>query len=255
VHPLVIAHRGDSAHRPENTLASFASALEIGAEIVEADVQLTRDGHPVVIHDPTVDRTTSGRGPVGRLTLAEVRALSAGYRRRFGEAYAGERVPTLPELLAFLQGRARILLEIKPEAVTDDAEGGVEARSIAEVRRAKMERDVVFLSFHRRALERCRAQAPEITRGHLFEQGSVEEIVTGARSAGCDLVLPEKGMLSEEVVAGAREQGLRVATWVVDEPQELRRLARFDLYGVATNRPGVLLEAIQDGLLDDLGTR
>ena len=76
--PLVIAHRGDSAHRPENTLASMAGALELGVSAVEFDVQLTRDQHVVVIHDPTVDRTTNGRGAVGAMTLAEVRALSAG---------------------------------------------------------------------------------------------------------------------------------------------------------------------------------
>jgi glycerophosphoryl diester phosphodiesterase len=253
--PLVIAHRGDSAHRPENTLASFASALEAGVDIVELDVQLTRDQHVVVIHDPTVDRTTNGRGAVATLTLAEVRALSAGCPAVFGAAYAGERVPTLAEVLAFLKGRARILLEIKTESVTDDALGGVEARSIAEVRKADMARDVVILSFDRRALERGRAQAPEITRGHLFHRATPEEVVAGARAVGCDLVLPEKGMLSDEIVAAARAAGLRVASWVVDDPEELRRLARFDLYGVATNRPGVLLEAIQDGLLDDLPSR
>ena len=113
-----------------------------------------------------------------------------------------------------------------------------------------MARDVVFLSFDRRALERCRAQAPEITRGHLFHEGTPDTVVAGARAAGCDLVLPEKSMLSDEIVGAARAAGLRVASWVVDDPEELRRLARFDLYGVATNRPGVLLEAIQDGLLD-----
>ena len=98
--PLVIAHRGDSAHRPENTLASFAGALEVGAELVELDVQLTADGHVIVLHDPTLDRTTTGRGDVRRMTLAEVRAVSAGYPDRFGSAYAGERVPTLGEALA-----------------------------------------------------------------------------------------------------------------------------------------------------------
>src|SRR5262249_8674104 len=180
--PLVIGHRGDSAHRPENTLSSFASALEAGVDIVELDVQLTRDQHVVVIHDPTVDRTTSGRGAVGAMTLAEVRALSAGCPASFGSAYAGERVPTLAEVLAFLKGRARILLEIKTESVTDDVLGGVEARSIAEVRKADMARDVVILSFDHRALERSRAQAPEITRGHLFHRGTAEAIVAGARA-------------------------------------------------------------------------
>src|SRR5262249_50695780 len=187
------------------------------------------------IHDPTVDRTTSGRGAVGAMTLAEVRALSAGCPASFGSAYAGERVPTLAEVLAFLKGRARILLEIKTESVTDDVLGGAEARSIAEVRKADMARDVVILSFDHRALERSRAQAPEITRGHLFHRGTAEAIVAGARAAGCDLVLPEKRMLSDEIVGAARAAGLRVASWVVDDPEELRRLAPVDLPGLAPN--------------------
>src|SRR5262245_12792719 len=103
--PLVIAHRGDSAHRPENTLASFASALEVGADLVEFDVQLTQDGAVVVLHDPTLERTTNGRGDIRRMTLAEVRAVSAGYPSRFGTAYAGERIPTLAEALGLLRER------------------------------------------------------------------------------------------------------------------------------------------------------
>ena len=166
--PFVIAHRGDSAHRPENTLASFASALESGTEIVELDVQLTRDGHVIVIHDPTLDRTTSGRGQVREMTLLEIRGLSAGYPARFGDAYRGERVPTLAETLAFLRERSRPMIELKSDSVTDDADGGLEALTIEEIRRAGMERESVLISFSRRALLRCRKQAPEILRGHLF---------------------------------------------------------------------------------------
>src|SRR5207247_2483164 len=163
--PLIIAHRGDSAHYPENTLASFASALEVGAQIVEFDVQLTRDGTPVVIHDPTLDRTTTGTGPVREKTLAEARAVSAGYPRRFGSAHAGERVPTLAEVLAFLRGRARMIVEIKTESVRDDPGESVETLTVAEVRKAGLVGEVAFLSFDRRALVRCREQAPEIPRG------------------------------------------------------------------------------------------
>ncbi|MFS8071823.1 MAG: glycerophosphodiester phosphodiesterase, partial [Byssovorax sp.] len=124
--PLVIAHRGDSARRPENTLASFASALEIGAEIVEFDVHLTRDGHVVVLHDALVDRTTDGTGAVRDMTLAEVRQLSAGYPSRFGDQYRGERIPTLAEVLGHIRDRAIGMIEIKHDAVTADAEGGIE---------------------------------------------------------------------------------------------------------------------------------
>ena len=182
--PLIIAHRGDSAHRPENTLAAFAGALEVGADLVEFDVQLTRDGQVVVIHDPTVDRTTDGRGRVAEMTLAQLRALSAGYPSRFGAAHRGERVPTLGEALALLKDRARVMVEIKPDAVTDDAEGGVEARTIADVRKAGMEKDVALLSFSRRALLRCRKLAPEIVRGHLFQRAEPGEVLAGAREIG-----------------------------------------------------------------------
>jgi glycerophosphoryl diester phosphodiesterase len=244
--PLVIAHRGDSAHRPENTLASFASALELGAELVELDIQLTADGHVVVVHDPTLERTTTGQGAVSAHTLAEIRALSAGYPERFGSAFASERVPTLAEVLHLLRGRARALLEIKHESVTGNDDDGIEARAIAEVRKAGVSDGVAFLSFARLALERCRRQAPEIPRGHIFFKAEVEEVLEGAREAGTDLVMPEKSMLSLELRDRVRSAGLRLATWVVDEPEELRALQPYGLFGVGSNRPGVLLEALAE---------
>jgi glycerophosphoryl diester phosphodiesterase len=136
---------------------------------------------------------------VGDLTLAEIRAVSAGYPQRFGRAYAGERVPTLAETLGLLRGRGRIMVEIKAESVTEADADGIEARAINEVRKAQMTRDVAFLSFDRRALLRCRKLAPELPRGHLFTRASADEMVAGAREAGCDIVMPEKRLLGHEV--------------------------------------------------------
>src|SRR5688500_8189427 len=116
--PLVIAHRGNSSQRPENTLAAFTSALHVGATFVEFDVQLTRDRTVVVLHDATLDRTTTGRGPVGALTFDELRAFSAGHPSVFGSAYESERVPSLADTLDLLKGRARVMLEIKSESVS-----------------------------------------------------------------------------------------------------------------------------------------
>jgi glycerophosphoryl diester phosphodiesterase len=240
---LIIAHRGDSAHRPENTLASFASALEVGAEIVELDVQLTAGRELVVIHDPTLERTTSGTGPVAERTLREIRALSAGYPARFGAAFEAERVPTLEEALALLKGRARVLVEIKKESVTDDAADGIEARTVATLRQAGMAEAAVLISFDRRALLRCRELAPEIRRGHLFYKATVDEIVAGAREVGSELVMPHKEMLSDALFEAAAAAGLKVATWVVDDEVELRALRRFPLFAVGSNRPGPLLLA------------
>ena len=243
--PLVIAHRGDSAHRPENTLASFESALTVGADLIELDVQRTRDGHVVVLHDGTLERTTNGRGKVFEKTLAEVKAVSAGYPERFESRYSSERVPTLPEALGLLKGRTRVMIEIKKESVTaEDVDDGIEALTVADIRRAGIEKDVVLISFERRALLRCRARAPEIRRGHLFYRVELDDVLAGAREIESDLVMPEKGMLSEPLRDRARDAGLKIATWVVDDPAELRDLARFDLYGVGSNCPGLLLDAL-----------
>ena len=250
--PLVIAHRGDSAHRPENTLAAFAGALEVGAALVELDVQLTADGHVIVLHDPGLDRTTTGRGDVRRLTLAEVRSVSAGYPDRFGSAYEGERVPALSEALALLRARARVLVEIKAESVTDDADGGIEARTAEEVRRAGMADAVALISFEQRAILHLASLAPEMTRGRLFGRTNPDEVLAAAREAGCGLVMPHKSQLTDALADRVHAAGLDLATWVVDEPAELKQLARFGLYGVGSNRPGVLLEAIADGLLEEL---
>lgn len=247
--PLVIAHRGDSAHRPENTLASFASALELGATVIELDVQLTADDQVVVIHDATLDRTTDAHGDVRGRTLAELREVSAGYPGRFGDRYAGERISTLGEVLAFVRDRARVLVEIKAESVSADAEGGIEARTVAEVRRAGMSGAVALISFDQRAILRLRSLAPEITRGRVYGRTSPDEVLATAAEAGCEIVMPHKSQIQEPLVTRAREAGLKLATWVVDEPEELRALARFGLYGVGSNRPGVLLEALADGLL------
>lgn len=217
----------------------------MGAALVEFDVQLTRDGHVVVIHDPTVDRTTNGRGRVGEMSLVELRALSAGYPERFGTSYSGERIPTLAEVLAFLRGRVRAMVEIKSDSVSDDALGGIEARTIEEVRRQGMSDDLALVSFDTRALRRCRDLAPEIVRGHLFAR-DLREAVAAAVEVGAQVVMPEKRLLSVELRDQTKAAGLKLATWVVDDPEELMALARFELYGLATNRPGPMLEALSD---------
>jgi glycerophosphoryl diester phosphodiesterase len=249
--PLVIAHRGDSDARPENTLVSFASALEIGAELVELDVQLTKDGHVVVIHDPTVDRTTDGSGDVRAMTLSQLRTLSAGYPGRFGDAYRGERVPTLAEALGLFKGRARVMIEIKSDSMSADADGGIEALTIAEVRRAHMAREVVLLCFEPEVLRRCRRLGPEVVRGHLFYRATVDDVVRGAQDVASPIVMPEKGMLSDELCERCRRGGIKVATWVVDDPRELTALARFDLYGIGSNRPAALMEALLESSAPD----
>jgi len=242
--PRIIAHRGDSDACPENTLAALARALEVGADVVELDVQLTADGHVVVIHDPTVDRTTNGSGAVRELALRELKGLSAGYPQRFGTDFAGERVPTLAEAFGLLRGRAKVIIEIKAD--TPGGDDGIEVQTLAEVHRAGMARDVALVSFSREVLQRCWELDAAIARGLTFVRAAPEAAVAAAAAVGADLLLPEKGMLSDELCARARDAGLQVGTWLVDDPAELPGLRRYDLAGLGSNRPGALIEALAD---------
>jgi glycerophosphoryl diester phosphodiesterase len=110
---------------------------------------------------------------------------------------------------------------------------------------------VALISFEHRALRRCRALAPEIARGHLFGRTSPDEVLQATRDAGCSIAMPHKSQLSDELAERVHAAGLKLATWVVDEPAELKALSRFGLFGVGSNRPGVLMQALADGLLDD----
>ncbi len=179
-----------------------------------------------------------------------MRAVSAGDPARFGSAWKGERVPTLAEALTLLEGRARALIEIKAESVTDEHDGGVEARTVEIVRRLGLAETVALISFEHRALVRLKALAPEIARGHLFGRTSPDEVLRSAEAAGCSLVMPHKSQLNDELAERVHGAGLTLATWVVDAPEELKQVARFGLYGVGSNCPGVLIDALADGLLD-----
>jgi len=247
--PLVIAHRGNSSAAPENTLASFESALALGATLVECDVQMTGDGQVVVIHDPTLERTSGRPGDVRALTLAEVRAADVSYPERFGDAFSPQRVPTLSELLSFLKGRARLMLEIKKESSRKESDA-FERRIADDIVRSglrcsqDMETDIAVISFSTLVLERMRAFVPEVPRGHLFYREPREEMFAAAQAVEAFFIMPEKGHLSASLVAEARARTLGVATWVCDDPEEFARLSALDLLGIGTNRPGQMLLAV-----------
>jgi glycerophosphoryl diester phosphodiesterase len=245
--PLIIAHRGDSAMRPENTLAAFREALSVGADLVEMDVQLTKDGHVVVLHDVTVNRTTDGNGSVRDMTLAEVKKLDASFPSKFDSQFKGERIPTLREALELLRGKKKVLVEIKRESVTTEEDDGVEAKVVAEIQRLRMDKEVALISFERRSLLRCRKLAPDIKRGAIFYREEIPQMIAAAKEVDSELLLPEKGSLTADLFGHAEMVGVKVATWVVDEAAELRSLAHFDLYAVGSNRPGALIDALWSG--------
>ncbi len=158
----VIAHRGFSSAAPENTIAAVRAAIEIQADMVEIDVTLTADGHIVVIHDETLDRTTNGERPGFRLHLAELQRLDAG--SWFAPRFAGERIPTLDAVLDEVEGRILLNVEIKSEAV----DRGIVAKVASAIRRRGMIDQVVVSSFSPTALEQMHSEAPEIRTAVLY---------------------------------------------------------------------------------------
>lgn len=206
-----VAHRGASRYAPENTLAAFRLALEHGAPAVECDVHRTRDGHLVVVHDPTVDRTTDGRGPVAAMTLEDLRKLDAG--AWFGPRFAGERIPLLDDVLQLLRGRALLQLEIKNGPVFYE---GIEEQVLATLRRWGMEDETLVISFDHRSLRTLRELSPRILTGVLY----TARLVNGpaaARDAGADALGISWEYATCDVVAQAHGAGLGCFVWTVDD--------------------------------------
>ena len=241
--PLVVAHRGASAELPENTLLSFQGALDAGADVVETDVRLTADGVPVVMHDAEVSRSTDGNGFVFEMTLAEVKRLDASGGR-------GERadVPTLAEVLELVSGRAGINLEIKNipgEPSYDSPKEAVVEAALTELERSGFAGSVLVSSFNWLTIERSRELAPDVPTGFLTIAGIAPEAsLVYARGAGHAYVLPHVASLleaGEAFVRRAHDEGIRVGTWTVDEPDVARQLFSWGVDAVATNDPVSIL--------------
>ncbi len=244
--PFLIAHRGSSATVPENTLAAFESALEAGAEVLECDVQMSRDGVAIVMHDPKVDRTTDGSGAIRDLGWDHIRRLDAGYPSRFGSSFAGQRVPRLEELFELAKGRAAVFVEIKPEALAD-AEGRIEASVVAAARGTGMMDSVGVLSFAPRALQRVRAEAPEFPLGLVFRWWRQRRMVEETLAAAADYLVAYTPRLFSDptIVPRAHDAGLRVGAYVADSPELVAGLLQHGVDGIATNRVGDLLPTLR----------
>jgi glycerophosphoryl diester phosphodiesterase len=198
---MVIAHRGASAYAPENTLAAFDLALHLGCRHLELDVDVTSDGHIVVMHDDTVDRTTNGTGPVGSQTLAELRALDAG--AWFGTQFAGERIPTFVEVLERYQGRVHLHTEIKGRA-PHLASGTADL-----VRQYGMEDHVTVTSFQQPRLAEIRAYAPELPTGWLVSEVS-DGTIAQAHALGLTQICPRANTVTPALVRRLHTEGFVV---------------------------------------------
>lgn len=246
-HPRVIAHRGFSGKAPENTLAAIDAALEVGADMVEIDVSRTRDGHVVVLHDATLDRTTDGKGRLTETSFAEVRLLDAG--SWFAERFAGEKIPTLAEVLDRVRRRIPLNVEIKSEAVTEEVEGGFVDRVVRLVRERGMQGEVILSSFSTEALRQARALAPEIARAVLYNRRehagmTPREILDAVDARSFNLSAKE---INAATVEACHAAGRSTAVYTVNDAETLRRMVELGVDAIFTDRPDRLLELIGGG--------
>jgi glycerophosphoryl diester phosphodiesterase len=248
--PRVIAHRGFSGVAPENTLAAIRKAIDVGADMAEIDVLLSRDGHVVVLHDETVDRTTDGKGPVAALDLEEIRKLDAG--SWFAKEFAGEKLPTLAEVLDLVRGRILLNVEIKTEAVTPEIEGGIADRVLRLIAEREMGDQVMLSSFDPEALRQARQLDASIRTASLYDKDlqrgrSPLEIMSAVGSNGFNLSARQ---LSAEILRACHAQGRPVAVYTVDDKAKMKRLIARGVDAIFTNRPDRMLELLAaDGLL------
>ena len=232
---LNIGHRGASGRFPENTLSSFRAAIEAGAEMCELDVQMTRDGVAVVIHDDTVDRTTDGHGLVAGLTLAELKRLDAGakFDRTGDRKFAGERIPTLDEVFAAVKDRCALNIELKAKH---------SERQVCELMRKHRAIDTsstmpsMISSFEWDLLWRAREIEPAIRIGMLAEENP-ERLVAEAIARRVAAINPRFDLATAELCAQAHSKGLKVYAWTVDAPEAMRALAENGVDGIMTNYP------------------
>jgi len=222
---LVIAHRGASAYRPENTLSAYALALEQAADMIEIDLHVSRDGAVVVAHDELL-AGLGGRGEIAEASLAELQALDAG---------GGERIPTLEEVLDRFGSRIPFNLELK-RAVHAEY-NGLEAKALdAVVRRGLLQR-TLFSSFFDTVLERLRTLCPEARVALLVSRKFPEGALARAARLGAEAVNPEHFVASPELIGQAHDAGLDVHVFTVDEEAELRHFLDLEVDGIFTNTP------------------
>jgi len=240
--PLVIGHRGASFDAPENTLAAFALARQLGADGVELDTSLTRDGVPVVIHNLTVDETTNGTGPVRSFDLTTLKTLDAG--SSFDARFQGETIPTLDEVFETVGPELVINVELKTESWTDN---GLERAAAEVIRRHNANRRVIVSSFNPFALRRFRAIAPDIPIGYLYAPDEPLYLRKGWFVLGLphEARHPQHTMVDARYMAWAKAHGYRVNTWTVDDPDRIRALRDLGVDAIITNRPDVALKALR----------
>ena len=238
--PSIAGHRGAGGLAPENTLAGFLKAVELGVRLIELDVRLTRDGVLVCFHDDRLDRLTPERGPVAEWDwepLSQVAVLRGTFRGAFPDA----RIPRLEDVFPALPPDCRFLVEIKPEP---ERTAEVAGATVETIRAAGAVERCRIISFDPEALRMARDQAPEIPVGVLVGAREGGALLPRARELGAAALHPHFNLVNEELARAAREEGFLLNAWTVNTPEEVRRLAGLGVDEITTDFPDMALGAL-----------
>jgi len=239
----VVAHRGASGYAPENTMAAFRRAVELGATFIETDLQVTRDVQVVAMHDSTLDRTTNGEGSVHMTALEDIRGLDAGswFDSPDATSFAGERVPTLNEILQFSsEFDVNFYLEIKAGDTW-----GMEHAVAAALRDLNASARVVILSFDPSTLDAMNRIDRNMMTGLLCEHPS-NDLVRRAVGVGARQLAPRGDLITPALVDQAHHAGLKVVTWTINEPEQIRRLIAAGVDGIMSDYPDRVLNILRE---------
>ena len=236
--PIIFAHRGDSAHAPENTLAAFELALKRGAPAIEFDVKLTSDRQVVIIHDQTLNRTTNGSGAVTKQPLASLRELDAGSWK--SAEFCGEKIPTLEEVFEMMGKKLLMNIELTNYATPFDR---LVHKVAALVKKHGLQERVIFSSFFPTNLMLARQLLPSVPRGQLIHEGNSGWWQrTAANFMALDAEHPFIADVTARSVERAHAKARRIHIWTVNDPAEMRRLRSLGADGIFTDDPSIGME-------------
>jgi glycerophosphoryl diester phosphodiesterase len=232
---IIYAHRGASGYAPENTMTAFQQALLCNADGIELDVQLTRDGTVVVLHDHKIDRTSNGKGWLKNFTLAELRQYDFG--SWFSSEFRGEPLPTLDETLAWLATTSlRLNIEIKNGPVIY---AGIEAKVVAAIDRYQLADRVIISSFYHPSLQKVKLLNPKLQTGVLFDCRPLS-VLALAHDCAADWLHPNWQNLDAAWVTEAKAAGLGINAYTVNKADEYKWITDFAIDGIFSNYPDLL---------------
>jgi glycerophosphoryl diester phosphodiesterase len=240
---IVIAHRGASFSYPENTMMAFQKAYEMKADMIELDIQLSKDGVPVIYHDTLLESKTNGKGLVNRLSVNELQKLDAG--SWFDKKFRGLQIPTLEEVLNWAKDKVSVNIEIKKEASEAGSNNEAEKKVIDTIRQSGMQKHVLVSSFSYKSVQRIKELDPQLATGLLFDKSSNKKSPADlvhtyrADSFNCKWRELKKSWRTE-----LQQKGIPVYVYTVNHPFWMKRMIRLEISGIFTDKPDVLREIV-----------